>query len=175
MEVRSGDYACVSVTGTGIINTVCDAAIHKFTKSPYAHAFMITNASTGEIVEASPHAGVRYSNIKKYLPFKLVYSTTVMTDIQRDKVLECAHAQVGRYSYGFKDILYLGMYTQGVTWNWLENEVLEENAQTICSQSVATCGVYGLVNSWLCGKPHPNLVWPGNLADLAEGTSRTRV
>jgi uncharacterized protein YycO len=165
--LKSGDYVCVTITGTGFSNTVCDAAIHWFTKSPYAHAFMVTDVTKGEIVEATPHAGVGYSNIEKYLPYKMVFSSTELSDIQRDKTVECAKAQVGRYSYGFKDILYLGMYTQGIRWNWLEGEVLEEDKQTICSQSVAMCGVYADVNSWLCGQVHPNLVWPGSLATLA--------
>jgi hypothetical protein len=166
--LKSGDYVCVTVTGTHLSNKICDDAIHWFTKSPYAHTFIVTDALKGEIVEATPHAGVGYSNIEKYLPYKMVYSTTALSDIQRGLVIECAKNQVGRYSYGFKDILYLGMYTQGISWKWLEDEVLEENKQTICSQSVAMAGQFADVKSWLCGQPHPNLVWPGSLATLAE-------
>lgn len=165
--LKSGDYVCVTITGTGLSNTICDAAIHKFTKSPYAHAFMVTDANAGEIVEATPGKGVAYSNIEKYLPYKMVFSTTTLSDVQRQKTIECAKSQVGRYSYGFKDILYLAMYTQGIRWQWLEDEVLEEDHQTICSQSVAMCGQFAAVNAWLCGQPHPNLVWPGELASLA--------
>lgn len=164
---KSGDYVCVSVTGTGFTNKICDDAIHWFTKSPYAHAFIVTDAAKGEIVEATPHKGVGYANIDKYMPYKMVFSTTVLSDIQREKVIECAKAQVGNYSYGFLDIVYLGMYTQGHTWNWLESEVIEQKKSTICSQSVAICGNFAGVKEWLCGQPHPNLVWPGMLADLA--------
>jgi hypothetical protein len=166
---KSGDYCCVTITGRGFQNTVCDDAIHFFTKSPYAHAFMITDASIGEIVEATPGKGVAYANISKYAPYEKVFSSSILSDVQRGKIINCARNQVGRYSYGFKDIVYLGMYTQGVRWNWLESEVLEENRQTICSQSVALCGVAGNETSWLCNQPHPNLVWPGSLAKLALG------
>ena len=171
---RSGDYCCVETTGPGWSNKVCDAAIHWFTRSDYAHAFIITDAAKGEIVEATPHAGVGYANISKYAGCKKIFSNTVLSDVQRDKIIECADGQVGRYSYGFKDIAYLAMYTQGIRWNWLENEVLEENKQTICSESVSMCGVYALVNEWLCGQSHPNLVWPGALANLATGHNTGR-
>jgi hypothetical protein len=168
--LKSGDYVCVTITGTQLVNKICDNTIHYFTKSPYAHAFIVTDAANGTIVEATPGKGVASSNIKKYLPYKMIYSTTVLSDIQRGLIVSAVENQVGRYSYGFKDILYLGMYTQGIRWNWLESEVLEENRQTICSQSVAMAGNSAGVKSWLCGEPHPNLVWPGALASLAEQT-----
>jgi hypothetical protein len=98
----------------------------------------------------------------------MIHSTSTLSDNQRTLVVECARNQVGRESYGFLDIAYLALYTQGHTWNWLESEVLEEDKQTICSQSVAMCGQYAKEMSWLCGQPHPNLVWPGALATLAE-------
>lgn len=176
MTVKNGDYACVSITGKGFTNTVCDKAIHWFTKSPYAHAFIITDAAKGEIVEATPGKGVAYSNIEKYLPYQMVYSTTVLSDVQRDKILQEAKNQVdNRWGYGFKDILYLGLYTQGHTWNWLESEVLEDRKRTICSQSVAWCGHYANVREWQCGQPHPNLVWPGALASLARAGADPRL
>lgn len=169
---KSGDYCCVTVTGTGFENRTCDAAIHWFTKSDFAHAFIVTNAETGEIVEATPGKGVAYANITKYAPYTKIFSNTILSQEQRDGIVQSARNQVGRLSYGFKDILYLGMYTQGVRWNWLESEVLEENRQTICSQSVAMCGMENGVKSWLCGQPHPNLVWPGALANLAMGNKQ---
>lgn len=163
---RPGDYVCVDITSNHIGAWLADHAIKYFTKSEFCHAFIYAETD-GTIIEARPHGGVSYDHISKYDGMLQVGSTTSLTNAERSKIVDKAWELKGRDAYGFLDILYLGMYTQGYSWNWLENKVLAETSRTICSQLVAMCGVAATVNEWLCNKPHPNLVTPANLANLA--------
>ena len=161
-----GDYFCVSIRSSSLRTIVVNDAIRFFTKSEFTHAGMITSEA-GEIVESTPKHGVRISNIGMYEYMPMVFSNTSIADSTRVGMVDYAKSLVGRDGYGFLDICYLGLYTQGVRWNWLESEVLEQKDKTICSQLVAMVGQRFGITEWMCGQSQPNLVWPGELATLA--------
>lgn len=163
---QPGDYICVDINSSSLGAWLADHAIKWFTHSKFCHAFIYAGTD-GTIIESTPRQGVHKSNISEYAGMTMLGSNTALTDIQRAGIVKTAYSYVGRTGYGFLDIAYLSMYLNGVNWNWLESEVLEENDQTICSQLVAMCGAANGISSWLCGKSHPNLVTPADLAKLA--------
>lgn len=161
-----GDYICVDINSSSPGAWLADHAIKWFTNSKFCHAFIYADAD-GTIIESTPREGVHASNIREYSGMTTLGSSTALTAQQRAGIVKSAQRYVGRTGYGFLDIAYLSMYLSGINWNWLESEVLEENDQTICSQLVAMCGAANGVKSWLCGKSHPNLVTPADLANLS--------
>lgn len=161
-----GDYICVDINSHSPGAWLADHAIKWFTHSNFCHAFIYAGKD-GTIVESTPREGVHECNISEYEGMTMIGSKTDLTDEQRTKIIENAYSYVGRDGYGFLDIGYLALYTNGVSWPWLEGEVLDEKSRTICSQLVAMCGLDIPDQPWLCGKPHPNLVTPADLANLA--------
>lgn len=165
--VLPGDYICVDIKipffkapWTWIANW----AIKKFTKSDYSHAFIVIDR-VGTIVEAKPR-GASYGNISEYSGMRMQTSTTVLTDEQRADIINAAKSFIGT-PYGFMDIVYLGLYTQGVNWTWLLNKV-RRLKNMICSELVAQSGDNAGVLAWRCGKPYAQEVTPGNLDELAQ-------
>ena len=171
MIYKPGDYVCVDITAHSWNQIAADEAIRYFTRSRVCHSFLITSED-GEIIQATPSKGVDYGHISEYDGMPKTFSTTYLTDAQRKGIVNSAKYYVGRDSYGFLDIVYLGLYLKGYNWNWLESEVLEEKNRTICSQLVAMCGQDNGINSWLCGKQYPILVAPADLDNLAKIQAR---
>lgn len=166
MQFRPGDYVCVSLSYSPWHDPTAwffNSLIKNFTHSKFSHAFVVVDTE-GTIVEARPK-GAAKSNISEYAGFTMIGSNTVMTDEQRKKVCANAVSYIGT-PYGFADIMYLAAYTHGIQNSWIFEEVTDIHAM-ICSQLVATAGVNAGLNSWLCGKPDPQLVVPGDLAALA--------
>lgn len=162
-----GDYCCVyERSSKSIFGKILNEEIRSFTKSNFSHCFIVVSEH-GDIVEAEP-SGARFANISEYAGDQLVFSSTRLTPVQRDKIVESARSYIG-VPYGFLDIAYLGLALKGVQWNWMLNEVLEQK-HMICSQLVAQCGWNAGVPEWLCGQTHPQLVTPGMLANLALST-----
>lgn len=163
---QPGDYICVDINSHSPGAWLADHAIQWFTHSKFCHAFIYVDTD-GTIIESTPRHGVHIANISEYEGMTMIGSSTNLTDHQRSDIVWSAYSYVGRDSYGFLDIAYLGLYTQGYNWKWLESQVLEEKNRTICSQLVAMCGQDAGVNDWLCEKAVPQLVTPADLAKLA--------
>ena len=167
MNYRPGDYACVDTIYPfwQLQDFIPSKAIQLFTHSKYCHTFVIVSED-GDIVEARPK-GAAKSHISEYGNDPIIYSSTILTDEQRKDIVSNSLSYIGT-PYGFLDIAYLGLYTQGIHWNWLLQRVLNQH-RMICSQLVATAGLNARtpVTEWLCGRPDPQLVTPGDLALLA--------
>lgn len=160
-----GDYVCVDKRfgKHGFMQSFIAASIRFFTKSDYSHAFIIVSED-GHIVEAEA-SGARRTHIEEYGTDNLLFSTTNLTQNQRDEIVKSALSYVGT-PYNFLDIIYLGLACRGIKFPWLLSEVLESK-HMICSQLVAQCGYNAGVTSWLCGQSDPQMVTPGMLATLA--------
>lgn len=164
---QPGDYVCVDVTPKLFTTRwIVDSAIKLFTHSKFCHAFIVTDTN-GEIVEAHAGPGVHVSNISEYSGMMMLGSKDNLSPAQRAGIVKSAYSLVGRDSYGFLDIVNLGLYCSGISWNWLISEVQEETHRTICSQLVAMCGAANGVTQWLCGKEYASLVTPADLANYA--------
>lgn len=167
MTLEPGDYVVVDITAKWYKQPwkwFINAAIRKSTQSEYSHAFILMDDS-GRIIEARPK-GAAENNIAEYMGLNMLPSSTKMTKEQREMVVYNASGFIG-IPYGFLDILWLGMASRGINWGWLMNKVRNEN-RMICSQLVAQSGINSKVMSWLCGKPYPQEVTPGDLGRLAE-------
>lgn len=151
--MQAGQYGVVQ-TGGGI-GRLIQLATHSWAN----HAFIVID--DGKIIEARPE-GVAIKSIAEYNGARMAFSTDVLTDAQRAKVVETAQSFVGD-GYGFLDIGALGLESLGWHWRWLFKLAGADKNVMICSQLVAMCGQAAGVD-WLCGKASPVEVTPGDLA-----------
>lgn len=167
-EPALGSYACVRIPflkkslfgHTFLVPNVFGYAIRIFTRSSYDHAFIYIG--NGQIIEAQPK-GARISELAEYDGDGLLWSTDTLTDDQRAQIVISAKHLLNT-SYGFLDIVYLGLASLGIRFNWLLKRV-ENEQRLICSQLVALSGRLAGVDAWLCGKENACLVTPADLAN----------
>lgn len=164
---QPGDYGCVSIpwlkkhifSFTIPVPNVIGYLIRLGTWSRYDHSFVYVGS--GKIVEAQPQGAV-LSDLSKYAGDAIIWSADNIPPAQRKKIVNWA-LTLRRTPYGYLDILYLGLATLGLKFNWILRRV-ERQDRLICSQLVAVCGENAKVDAWLCGKKNACLVTPANLA-----------
>ena len=170
IAVQPGDYACVSIPWlkkrifghTIPVPNVIGYLIRLATWSRYDHSFIYVGS--GKIVEAQPQGAV-LSDLDKYTRDALIWSADNISPAQRKKIVNWALTLRGT-PYGYLDIVYLGLATLGLKFNWILRRVERED-RLICSQLVAVSGENAKVDAWLCGKKNACLVTPANLATHA--------
>lgn len=156
---RPGDYIVVRTGGwaAGLIRLV--------TRSKFNHCAVYIGG--GQLIEATPRYGVRIAELAEYAG-DLMWSNTAEPTLsqERDTVVEFARAWLGE-PYAWGEDLADGLACLGLRWRLLAR--LEAGRHTLmCSQLVAAAGARAGLNSWLCGKPSPGAVVPGDLADRIE-------
>lgn len=137
--------------------------IRHMTHSPWAHAFIVLNASQGYILEARP-SGSAIGNLSEYAGLPMLFSEPAPQAAGAGAIALFADARE-RWTgipYGFYDIADLGLW-YSLHWKpeWLTRRVLSEKTM-ICSQLTAEWGAaYGA--DWSCGQADPQFVTPGML------------
>jgi hypothetical protein len=159
---ETGSYGCVDIPD------IMGWFIRRLTHSKYSHAFIVLDGTPGKeiILEARP-SGSKIKSLSEYHGDQMVFSKDHI-DASPEDLIDYAARHYLDIPYGFDDILLLGL-VESVGMEdvpqFMVNHVLSEKRQ-ICSQMVAQFGAdYGM--DWLCGKPDPQLVVPGDLAERA--------
>lgn len=156
---RPGDYIVVRTGG------LAARLIRLVTRSRFNHAAIYIGG--GQVIEATPRQGVRIAELAEYAG-DLMWSNTAEPTLseERDTVVEFARAWLGE-PYAWGEDLADGLACLGLRWRLLAG--LTAGRRTVmCSQLVAAAGAQAGLNSWLCGKPNPGAVVPGDLAARIE-------
>jgi len=165
-DLTPGEYGCVYIPWlnyrlfgrTVRLPNIMGWLIGLATWSKYSHVFVYVGDSS--VVEARPK-GAGIAPLAEYLPSNIKWSGDVLSDVQRQSVIDAAKSCVGT-PYGFLDIIAIGLRTVGLPWRWVENRVLRED-RMICSQLVAWCGGQAGLD-WRCGRDYDQEVTPADLA-----------
>lgn len=151
-----GSYAVVDIR-PGFV----DGVIRAVTRSPWSHAFYI--ADGGRIFEAEG-SGFREAHLDDYEGLDLLVSHDQVPDV----AAATAKAEsLVKTPYGWRDILVIGLISNGVKLPWLVRWASDERS-LICSQAVSVIGLAGGTDAWLCGKKASGLVTPANLGHRIE-------
>jgi hypothetical protein len=152
--LEPGRYVCVSTPGFAgwLIRTV--------TRSPVNHAVIVTGPD--EIIEATP-SGVRRGTLSQYAGRYAVANTAEpMTQEQRIEVAAEAEKLLGD-GYNWAADADIGLEDLGLRLRLLAR-FAGGGKLLMCSQTVVLCGKAAALD-WLCGKPSPDQVAPGDLAN----------
>ena len=163
-DPSTGGYGVVDLSGW------FPWCIRHLTRSQWAHAFIVLDATAGTILEARP-SGSAIGNLSQYAGRPKLFSEPAPEAGKAggaQGLIEQVRETWTGIEYGFADIAELGLwYSVDIRPEWLTKLVISEH-RMICSQLVAEWGdTYGA--DWNCGQADPQFVTPGLLGARLTG------